>query len=156
MGINLAQFEAQAETAQAALAHQPVAEGPVYTQAMLRPMLAGAQARGIAEAFDMMGQGAILIDRAGMALHANATARSFFGHSLALTHRHLVGPDAGQTRAIQALISSVLEGQGTTAILVLVDDAGGSPLSLEVRAVPGDESCQLLKAIVLVRRGSQG
>ena len=136
--------------------HQPVADQPVYAPAMLRPLLAGAQARGIADAFDMMGQGAILIDRAGMALHANATARSLFGHSLTLTYRHLVGHSAEQTRAIQTLISSALEGQGAIATLALDDSAGQARLHLEVRPVPGDDSCQLLKAVVLVRKQCEG
>ena len=152
MGINLAQFEAHSEAAQGGLPHKPFADAPVYTPAMLGPMLAGAQARGMADAFDLVGQGAILVDRAGMALHANHAARKAFGASLALTHRHLVGHSASQTREIQALISSVLEGQGQTTALVLDDGKGSARLTLEVLAVPGTDSNQLLKAVVLVRR----
>ena len=112
------------------------------TQDALLPLLAGARARGMCDAFDLVGQAVVLIDEAGMVLHANGEARRMTGPHLGFAGGHLVAGGQDGTRAIQALIAAALEG-GTPAPLPL------GPLVLRALPVPGD-SCQLLKAVVLV------
>ena len=76
--------------------------------ATLEPMLAGARARGMADAFDMMGLAFVMIDAQGMILHVSGKAKAFMGRHLAVASEHLVGAGQDETRAIQSLIGSVL------------------------------------------------
>ena len=111
----------------------------------LVPLLAGARARGMCDAFDLLGLGVVLIDEAGMVLHANGEARRLTGAHLGFAGGHLVAAGQDGTRAIQALIAAALEG-GTPAPLPL------GPLALRALPVPGD-SCQLLKVLVVLEHG---
>lgn len=119
--------------------------------AMLPPLLAGARARGLCDAFNLLGKAAILIDAAGMVLHANPAASALLGPELALTAGHLVARDAEFTRAIQALIGMGLAGQAAEPLLVARDN-GAPMLAIRVLALPkgNDDSCQLLKAVLLL------
>lgn len=117
----------------------------------LRPLLAGARARGMADALDLAGIAAVLIDKQGMVLHAGAAARRFFGADLALSHDHLVGGDGDSTRSIQELISEAL-GEGADPAEVLLERRDGSTLALNARRVPGAASdlYQMLKALIII------
>ena len=156
MGINFIEGRVQAATEEpvSGAGIRPVGGAPVADFALLQPLLAGARARGMADAFDLMRQAAILMDRAGMALHVNVAARELMGADLALTHGHLVGQNVACTRALQALIAATLEGQSDPAEVVIRSREGSVQLIVKALPVPqaGDDSCQLLKVIVIIRK----
>jgi hypothetical protein len=117
----------------------------------LQPLLAGAHARGMADAFELAGVAAVMIDSQGLALHAGAPARDLFGPELRLEFDHLVGADAETTCAIQKLIGDAL-GDGESPAPVFVTRAGRSPLKLHARRVPGAaaNACQMLKVLIII------
>jgi PAS domain-containing protein len=117
----------------------------------LRPLLAGARARGMADALELAGIAAVLIDKQGMVLHAGSAARRLFGADLSLNHDHLVAGDSDSTRAIQSLISEAL-GEGPDPSEVAVPRRDGTALVLSARRVPGasEDFCQMLKALIII------
>lgn len=125
---------------------------PSYTASMLAPMLAGAQARGISDALDLMGVGAVLMDATGMVLQSNQNAQGILGSGLFVTNRHLIGRDIGTTRALQAMIVLALGGAHRPEPVRIAE--GGNVWIAEARPMPGnhDDSTQLLKVIVILRR----
>ena len=123
-------------------------------KSILPPLLAGARARGLCDAFDLLGFAAVFLDEAGMVLHANASARSLMAPELALASGHLIARDAHITRAIQAEIGSALAGKAVGKPLLIARDQDSYVLALKVMALPkdNDESCQLLKAILTLEQ----
>ena len=121
---------------------------------ILPPLLAGARARGLCDAFDLLGLSAVFLDEAGMVLHANANARCLMAPELVLASGHLLARDATVTRAIQAEIGAALAGKADSKPLFITRDQGSSVLALKVMALPKDkdESCQLLKAILTMEQ----
>ena len=155
MGINLTHMQDEAASQPSAMVRPDAA--PVLDSAALQPLLAGARARGMADAFDLLGQAVILIDRAGMALHVNSVARNFLGADLALTHRHLVARDAATTCALQAMISAALEQRSGRASVAINRTAGQGRIIVTIMPVAqvGADSCQLLKAIIMIREDNE-
>lgn len=121
----------------------------------LKPLLAGAHARGMADALELAGVAAVMIDAQGMVLHAGAPAREMFGPELRLEYDHLVGSSAESTCAIQTLIADAL-GEGDAPAPVLVARAGQTPIKLHARRVPGaaDNLCQLLKVLIIMEESA--
>src|ERR1700678_4394686 len=78
----------------------------------LEPLLEGARARGIADAFEMIGQAALLIDGDARVLHVNDAAVAFMGATVAVTERRLVGGAAGATELLQTALSRAIAGEG--------------------------------------------
>ena len=68
--------------------------------APLRPLLAGARARGMADAFELLGVAAVFIDEGGFALHINDRARRRLGPQLVGRRRAVAGgrPSTSTTR----------------------------------------------------------
>ena len=102
----------------------------------LEPLLAGARARGMSDAFDMMGLAFVMIDGNGMILHVSSQARAVMGPHLAVASEHLVGAGQGETRAIQSLIGSVLQDGASPGRITLPRGQGGRPLVLRGLPVP--------------------
>jgi hypothetical protein len=123
------------------------------TSGQMRPLLEGARARGIADAFELLGAGAILLDETGAALHLSTQARAALGAELRLVGGHLVAVDDGCNHIVERIIASVLAGSPCEGVLsVGPDDSFG----LHMRALPiagarGDDA-QLLKAVLVVSR----
>lgn len=117
----------------------------------LQPLLAGAHARGMADALELAGVAAVMIDAQGMVLHVGATARDLFGAHLRVDYDHLVASTSESTRAIQTLIAGALA-DGESQAPILVARAGLTPLKLHARIVPGSAGnvCQLLKILILI------
>lgn len=117
----------------------------------IKPLLAGAHARGMADAFELAGVAAVMIDSQGMVLHAGTPARELFGSDLRLEYDHLVTGEAESTCVIQTLIAEAL-GDGDMPAPVLVPRAGRSPIKLHARRVPGaaNNLCQMLKVLVII------
>lgn len=117
----------------------------------LQPLLAGAHARGMADALELAGVAAVLIDAHGMVLHAGAQAAALFGSALRVEYDHLVGADGESTRAIQILLGAAL-GEGDLPAPLCLNGRGGGGLVLRVRrvkAAAGNLS-QLLKVLILI------
>ena len=116
----------------------------------LRPLLEGARARGMADAFDLIGVPAVLIDAAGSVLHVGAGAAARMGGSISVASRHLVGVDASSNRALQDLVAAALAGESKMVKLKAIGDFE----ALCVRAVPmpstKDNPYQLMKAIIVL------
>jgi hypothetical protein len=116
----------------------------------LPPLLAGARARGIADAFELLGKAAVLVDGSGMALHVNRIAKGFMGSTIAISRRHLVGADAEANAALQALISAAIAGETHPA--VALSRKGQGPLLVEALPIAGaaEDPQQILKAVVTI------
>jgi hypothetical protein len=115
----------------------------------LCPLLEGARARGLADAFELIGVPAVLIDMEGAVLHVGAGAAARMGASIAVAGRHLVGADPASNRAVQDVIAAALAGETKTVELELVGAAGGFCM----RAVPmpsgWENPYQLMKAVIV-------
>lgn len=144
-------FQASTSRAKVSVSAQTVTgEAPPRPDA-LQPLLAGAHARGMADALEIAGVAAVMIDAHGMALHAGLAARNLFGADLRLEYDHLVAGSAESTCAIQTLIANAL-GSGEAPAPVLVPRAGQTPFKLHARRVPGAAGnlCQLLKILIII------
>ena len=74
----------------------------------LAPVIAGARARGIADAFEMIGEGAILLDFSGAVLHVGPLARPMLGCALAVTNDHVVALSRKAAEPLQHLLQAGL------------------------------------------------
>ena len=121
----------------------------------LEPLLAGARARGMADAFELLGLAAVLLDEEGVALHVSARADRLVGRELTISPQgRLRAADLASDAALQATIDRALAGRGDEkAPIVLARGEGRPALSLRVVAVnAANESAQLLRAVVLIER----
>ena len=119
---------------------------------ILAPLLAGARARGIADAYEMMGVGAVLLGHSGRVLHASERASRLLQDVASIVSEHLVGAAAETNAQIESLIGRWLAGEGEAAT-VLQSAVSGRRISLRVVDVPEvqGESVQLLKAVIGVQ-----
>jgi hypothetical protein len=117
----------------------------------LPPLLAGARARGMADAFDLMGKAAILVGEMGMTLHVNQAAQAKLGAALAVVSRHLIGANPAANSALQAVIAAAVAG-GSHPSISLARGEGLSDLIIEALPIAGAASDpnQMLKAIVVI------
>jgi hypothetical protein len=116
---------------------------------VLTPLLAGARARGMADAFELLGKAALMIDASGGVLHVSEAAARLFGDTLTLTSRHLIAASDQDNSEIEAMIGRVLAGAPAAPIVVGL----GSPAPLKLSVLPiahASDPCQLLRAIVFI------
>ena len=119
----------------------------------LLPVLAGARARGMADALEALGVAALMLDRAGLVLHASSHAARLIGvhaaRGLSLTADTLIVADSDANRALQAAIAVAVGEDSGEAQRIDVEKTG---ISLIVRPIPCAETdCyQLLRALVIV------
>lgn len=118
---------------------------------ILAPMLAGARARGIVDAYDMLGIGAILLSQSGRVLHASERACHMLRDVASVTSEHLVGATSEANAVIESLIGASLAG-ADEATSILTDADSGRRINLRVVSVPqaAGDSVQLLKSVVAV------
>jgi len=119
----------------------------------LLPLLAGAHARGVADALELAGVPALLIDAQGMVLHVGAAASALFGPALRVDYVHLVGMDAQATRAIQNLILEALA-EGPLPAPLQNKTGGQGMLILRAQRLSGavGNFNQLLKVLILIEK----
>jgi hypothetical protein len=121
--------------------------------APIAPILAGARARGMADAFEMLEIAAVLVAADGEVLFANARARALLGRDLTLSGEHLRAIDEADERALRCMIdAAVAESDAKPGALIL---RRGAP-SLRLRAMPvvsdrGDPF-QLARAVIVLDR----
>jgi hypothetical protein len=124
----------------------------------LAPVLAGARARGMADAFELLGVAAAFIDEAGFILHISDRARRLLGPQLWVDDGRLRAADVDLDEALSAAIESALvsgsptrtasdlsfasELRGLVAVKVL-------PIAVEAR-----DPFQLLRAVVIIEEQS--
>lgn len=120
--------------------------------ARLAPVLEGARARGVLDAFDMTGQAAILLGRAGEVLQVGASARALLGAGLRLEGGRLVARDE-DNQGLERQLAHVLEGgQASQAQGIILAAAGGGIMRVRMHAFAGGNAnpAQILKAVVLL------
>jgi hypothetical protein len=115
----------------------------------LTPLLAWARARGMADAFELLGKAALLIDASGGVLHVSVAAGRLLGESLMVASRHLIGSNERDNAALQAMIGAALTGASRPPIVL--GKAAQTRLRLSVLPVPfAGDSYQLLRAILFI------
>lgn len=125
----------------------------------LEPIVAGARARGVADAFELLGMDAILIDRRGRVLHSGANVARLMAPAAEIIEGRLVGCDPEADRVLQKLVAwAVAPGSGFDRITeTIVDPQDGTPL-LRLRAIHysavENDRYQLLSAILIVTRNA--
>lgn len=129
------------------------ANGPDPGADELGPLLAGARARGMADAFALLGAPALLLGEGGRVLHANAAAARCMGSHMAVAEGRFLLADAEMNRRVQLEIHDAVTGrggEGRRAFPTLL--AGRLAARVRVLAIPGaaDDSVQLLKAVLLI------
>ena len=117
----------------------------------LAPIIAGARARGIADAFEMIGEGAILLDFSGSVLHVGQLAGPMLGCALAVTGGHVVATRAGPPASCS---SSSRQGLADNAPRVLEADllCAEEGMRQRVRMVraPSGDAYQLLASVLVL------
>lgn len=126
--------------------------------AALAPLLEGARARGVADAFEMIGHGAILLDAQGAILNIGTSAQALFGRELSAVSGHLVGRTAESNLQIQALVEGLLGDGRTQDSIVLGGTSGSCGLRIRGFSFPGGERTpfQLLAAVLLLESADSG
>jgi hypothetical protein len=131
----------------------PNAETGTHALDPLRPLLAGAHARGMADALEMAGIAFLMVDAQGMVLHAGPAARALMGADLRIEFDHLVAASGEATCAIQSMVMAGLS-QGEAPQPLRLARGEGAPLILTVRRVPGAAGnvYQMLKLLILIEQ----
>jgi len=120
--------------------------------ARLAPVLEGARARGVLDAFDMTGQAAILLGRAGEVLQVGASARALLGAGLRLEGGRLVAREE-ETHCLERPLTHVLETELVPRTQgIILSAAGGGIMRVRMLPFAGGNAnpAQLLKAVVLL------
>lgn len=118
----------------------------------LAPIIAGARARGLADAFELMGTAAILLSGVGSVLHVGASARAFLDGAISIASGHLVAETAKANRDLERLIAGAVSGLADLQPVV-VPRRDATAIEIEaVRLVDAaKDPMQLLKAILVLR-----
>jgi DNA-binding CsgD family transcriptional regulator len=69
---------------------------------------AKARAAGMADAFEQMGSGAILLDYQGRVVRMSARAEAHVGSAITIAHKHLLATDKAANVELQRLIGSII------------------------------------------------
>lgn len=119
---------------------------------VLAPLIAGARARGLADAFELMGTPAILLNEFGSVLHVGSSARAFLGDALCIASRHLLAAAAQSNRDLERLVAGAVN--GLRDLQPIVVPRQNAP-AIEIRALrvegAANDPMQLLKAILVLR-----
>ena len=116
---------------------------------IVRPVLEGARARGMADAFELMGKHAIFFDGSGNVLHVARSAEALFDGHLRLAGRQLVATGPDGNRVLQSILGAALDGRAVEAELPAESGQG----ALRLVGLPGPraaQACQLLRAVLLL------
>ena len=135
----------------------PETDGPLFAAGgdedfgdILKPVMAGARARGVADGLEMLGAGAVLLDASGRVLHVGGRGRRLMAGWLRVVGDHLVAERPGDNRAVEDLVGGAIRGVGAELRL----DA-----ALVVRALPfaTDEGpAQRLHAVLVLEEAPPG
>ncbi len=115
-------------------------------------MLAGARARGIADAFEMMGEAVILLDFSGQVLHVSERAQPLLGCALTIAGGHVVASDRKTAAPLQRLLEAALATEGPVRLeedLRCAEDGMRQRVRIYRPLVAG-EACQMLAAVLVL------
>jgi hypothetical protein len=122
----------------------------------LAPVLAGARARGMADAFELLGVAAAFIDECGFALHINDHARRLLGPQLWVDDGRLRAADPEMDEALAAAIESALVAGASDRAATDISFASDSRGAVGVKVLPviaeAHDRFQLLKAVVIIEK----
>ena len=117
----------------------------------LAPVLAGARARGFADALQWLGVAAVLFDKNGEALYINEFARARLCDGLYVDAGRLRADDADLDAALQGLIlRAVTAGEGGRVTIPQRGESAGTTVRVGAFDNAGDERFQLLKAVAIL------
>ncbi|MDP2357051.1 MAG: hypothetical protein Q8M31_13465 [Beijerinckiaceae bacterium] len=117
----------------------------------LGPVIAGARARGIADALEMLGEGAILLDFSGAVLHVGPRAKPMLGCALAVTGDHVVALSRKATAPLQNLIQAGLAADAPRALEEdLLCAQEGMRQRVRILRVPAGGDYQLLASVLVL------
>jgi hypothetical protein len=126
-------------------------ERPSASPDTLAPIIAGARARGIADAFEMIGEGAVLLDFSGSVLHVGALARPMLGCAIAIASGHVVAVSRKAAEPLQRLIEA---GISDSAPRVLEEDLlcveEGMRQRVRMVRAPAGDAYQLLASVLVL------
>jgi hypothetical protein len=148
LGANWDLFAASADaTASAAIFEHDLDCLPIA------PILAGARARGVADAFEILGVAAILLGREGDVLYANDQARLLLAPHLRIVGERLTATDKANERALARLIETAVAGRQAEARSVVLRRGETVPaLRLHATPIADDDPFQLLRAVIVLDR----
>ena len=118
----------------------------------LEPVVAGARARGMADAFELLGVGAIFLDDDGGALHVGEAARALLGPELAIADGRLRARSDDRDHALSLAVDrAVTFGMRSR---IEFDATEGEAFTIEILPIPAAEGerFQLLKAVAVLGR----
>ena len=117
---------------------------------LIGPMLAGAQARGVADTFELLGIGAALIDATGKVLHMGVCGRNIVVGWLRVVEDHLVADRPSDNKALQTLIGAAIDGSSEDAVPVRLEGRETGILKIRALRMPRSHSVnQLLRAVLV-------
>ncbi len=120
---------------------------------MLGPIMAGARARGVADALDLIGIAAVLIDRSGRVLHCGPRAERALAPFARVVGHHLLGADARIDDQVGRFLARSVDGSSSEpAAEVIRGEDGSSRTRLRALRFPAaeHEAVQLLHSIVII------
>jgi hypothetical protein len=124
--------------------------------APLAPLLAGARARGMADAFELLGVAAAFLDEDGFALHINDHARRVLGPQLWVDDGRLRAADVDLDVALGVAIESALVNGAQTEAATDISFASDSRGAVAVKVMPiaaeAHDPFQLLRAVVIIEK----
>ncbi len=126
---------------------------PTETAAIstLGPVIAGARARGIADALEMLGEGAILLDFSGAVLHVGPLAKPMLGCALAVAGDHVVALTRKAAAPLQNLIQAGLAADAPRVLEVdLLCAQEGMRQRVRILRAPAGGDYQLLASVLVL------
>ncbi len=125
---------------------------------VLKPIMAGARARGVADGLELLGVGAVLIDATGQVLHVGARGRRMLGGWARLVNDHLVAERACDNTCVQDLIGSVVGSarHDPEARIRLAGRKGGPGMTVRALRFETDEGpAQRLHAVLVIEEADR-
>ncbi len=120
---------------------------------VLGPIMAGARARGVADALDLVGIAAVLIDRSGRVLHCGPRAQNALAPLVRVVGHHLLGSDARINDQVGRFLARAVGGSSLGAAAEVIRAVDGTTRTrLRAIRLPAaePEAVQLLHSIVIV------
>lgn len=119
----------------------------------IAPILAGARARGVADALEIVGIAAILIGADGDVLFANEQARALLVPHLKIVGERLEAVDKRHRGALAGLIETAVAGEKAEAHSLILRRGDGIPgLRLHATPIADGDPYQLLRAVIILDR----
>lgn len=120
---------------------------------LVAPVIAGAQARGMADMLELLNYGAILIASDGAVLFASERAKKLTDEAICIVAGHLKGQTPEIRAMLDTMVGNVLAGKACREVIATPSRA------IELRALPAPESVyrnrqsnvQLLHCVLTVR-----